>query len=254
MKSQRIDMIEEYVLEHKNASIDTLCTTFNVSRNTIRRDIDILLKRGNITKVYGGVSALETPRTFSSPSCEEHSSLSSAEKKAICKRAAELVSEDDTIYIAAGTTCLDLFDFIADRPCPILTTSLLIFNKAAAYQNLDIISVPGMLNRRTLSFAGPDISDYLKTYNISTAFMSCTGITVRNGLTSASAEEYSIRKAVSDRSDSLVLLADHSKFGKVSLMTYAPMDKLDAIVTDTALTEEYDTFCQEHEIRVITVS
>ena len=51
MKSQRLDMIEEYVLEHKNASLDTLCETFNVSKNTIRRDVDILLKRGSIMKV-----------------------------------------------------------------------------------------------------------------------------------------------------------------------------------------------------------
>ena len=47
MKSQRLDMIEEYVLEHKNASLDTLCEKFNVSKNTIRRDVDILLKRGS---------------------------------------------------------------------------------------------------------------------------------------------------------------------------------------------------------------
>ena len=252
MKSQRIDMIEEYVLEHKNASIDTLCTTFHVSRNTIRRDIDILLKRGTITKVYGGVSALETSRSLSSFSCEDPSGHSSPKKIAICKRAAELVSEDDTIYIDAGTTCPDLVDFIGDRHCTIITNSLLIFNKAAAYQNLDVISVPGILNRRTLSFTGPDISAYLKTYNISTAFMSCTGLTIKNGLTSASAEGYAIRKAVSDRSASLVLLADHSKFGKVSLMTYAPMENLDTIVTDKPLTEEYDSFCQEHGICVIT--
>ena len=64
MKSQRLDMIEAYVLEHKNASLDTLCEKFNVSKNTIRRDVDILLKRGSIMKVYGGVAALETPQTL----------------------------------------------------------------------------------------------------------------------------------------------------------------------------------------------
>ena len=71
MKSQRLDMIEEYVLEHKNASLDTLCEKFNVSKNTIRRDVDILLKRGSIMKVYGGVAALETPQTLPLLSYEE---------------------------------------------------------------------------------------------------------------------------------------------------------------------------------------
>lgn len=105
MKSQRLDMIEEYVLEHKNASLDTLCEKFNVSKNTIRRDVDILLKRGSIMKVYGGVAALETPQTFPLLSYEERGGRFPDEKKEICRRAAELVAEDDTIYIDTGTTC-----------------------------------------------------------------------------------------------------------------------------------------------------
>lgn len=108
MKSQRLDMIEEYVLEHKNASLDTLCEKFNVSKNTIRRDVDILLKRGSIMKVYGGVAALETPQTLPLLSYEERGGRFPDEKKEICRRAAELVAEDDTIYIDTGTTCLNL--------------------------------------------------------------------------------------------------------------------------------------------------
>lgn len=83
MKSQRLDMIEEYVLEHKNASLDTLCEKFNVSKNTIRRDVDILLKRGSIMKVYGGVAALETPQTLPLLSYEERGGRPD-EKKEIC--------------------------------------------------------------------------------------------------------------------------------------------------------------------------
>nr|WP_294679087.1 DeoR/GlpR family DNA-binding transcription regulator [uncultured Blautia sp.] len=253
MKSQRLDMIEEYVLEHKNASLDTLCETFNVSKNTIRRDIDILLKRGTIMKVYGGVAALETPQALPLLSYEERGTRYPEEKKAICQRAADLVSEDDTIYIDTGTTCLNLVDYISDRHCTILTNSLLIFNKAAAYPNLDVISVPGRLNRKTLSFTGPDINDYLKTYNISRAFMACTGVTMKSGLTNASAEEYLTKKAIAENTASLVLLADHSKFGRISLMTYSSMDNLDAIVTDQKLPDEYDAYCTEHGIRVMTV-
>ena len=252
MKSQRLDMIEEYVLEHKNASLDTLCEKFNVSKNTIRRDVDILLKRGSIMKVYGGVAALETPQTLPLLSYEERGGRFPEEKKEICRRAAELVAEDDTIYIDTGTTCLNLVDFIADKHCTILTNSLLIFNKAASYPNLDIISVPGKLNRKTLSFTGPDINDYLQTYNISMAFMACTGVTMKSGLTNASAEEYITKKAIAENPNSMILLADHSKFGRISLMTYSPIEKLDAIVTDQPLPEEYDTFCQEHGIRVMT--
>ena len=227
MKSQRLDMIEEYVLEHKNASLDTLCEKFNVSKNTIRRDVDILLKRGSIMKVYGGVAALETPQTLPLLSYEERGGRFPEEKKEICRRAAELVAEDDTIYIDTGTTCLNLVDFIADKHCTILTNSLLIFNKAASYPNLDIISVPGRLNRKTLSFTGPDINDYLQTYNISMAFMACTGVTMKSGLTNASAEEYITKKAIAENANSMIRRR-HPKgtdFSKVSAAEIAATEE-----------------------------
>ena len=81
-------------------------------KTTIRRDVDILLKRGSIMKVYGGVAALETPQTLPLLSYEERGGRFPDEKKEICRRAAELVAEDDTIYIDTGTTCLNLVDLL----------------------------------------------------------------------------------------------------------------------------------------------
>ncbi len=81
-------------------------------------------------------------------SYEERGGRFPDEKKEICRRAAELVAEDDTIYIDTGTTCLNLVDFIADKHCTILTNSLLIFNKAASIRTWISFSVPG-LNRKT---------------------------------------------------------------------------------------------------------
>ena len=102
-----------------------------------------------------------------------------------------------------------------------------------------------------------DISDdinrdtFIKWSFIST--MACTGVTMKSGLTNASAEEYITKKAIAENANSMILLADHSKFGRISLMTYSSMEKLDAIVTDQPLPEEYDSFCQEHGIRVMTI-
>ena len=69
--------------------------------------------------------------------------------------------------------------------------------------------------------------------------MACTGVTMKSGLTNASAEEYITKKAIAENANSMILLADHSKFGRISLMTYSSMEKLDAIVTDQPLPEEY---------------
>jgi len=83
MRTERIDLIEEYI-QKRSVSLDTLCMEFSVSKNTIRRDIDTLLKRG---------------------------SHFAEEKDAICKAASVFVSEHNVIYIDTGTTCLNLTNY-----------------------------------------------------------------------------------------------------------------------------------------------
>ena len=121
-----------------------------------------------------------------------------------------------------------MVDYLAHVPCTIITNSLRIYMKAVQYPDLQIISLPGRLNRDTLSFVGSEIPTYLRTYNITKAFMASTGVTIQNGLTNAS--------------------ADHTKFGKFALMTYCPLSEIQYLITDTTPQQKYLDYCKEHEI------
>lgn len=252
MRTQRIDLIEKYITQQKSVTLDDLCDKFQVSKNTIRRDIDTLVKKGAIKKVYGGVTVAEQspliPKLI--PYEERHITMPD-EKDRICQSAASYVKDGDIIYIDTGTTCLNLIDYIADRVCTILTNSLQVCLKAVPYPNLNVISLPGKLKRETLSYVGSEIVDYLKTYNISKAFMACSGVTIDNGLTNATTEEYIIKKAVIENSSQTFLLADHTKFGQFALMTYCPLNEIGCIITDSALPQEYLEYCREHEIETV---
>lgn len=251
MRTQRIDLIEKYILQEKSVSLDALCEKFAVSKNTIRRDIDSLVEKGAIRKVYGGVTAAD-PSGLSSkliPYETRHVTMSE-EKDSICAMAAKYVKDGDIIYIDTGTTCLNMIEHISTRQCTILTNSLQVCLNAVPYPNLNLISLPGRLQRETLSYVGSEIIDYLKTYNIGKAFMACSGVTIENGLTNSTTEEYIVKKAVISNAGQTYLLADHTKFGHFSLMTYCPLDVLDYIITDSPLTKEYGEYCQEHQISV----
>lgn len=252
MRTQRLDSITQYVQEEKSATLDKLCELFQISKNTIRRDVDTLVKDGKLKKVYGGVIyAGEEHPVKVLLSYEERSNAHRAEKNAICKMAADLIEDKDTIYIDTGTTCLDLIDYISHKEVTIITNSLQVCSKAIPYPNLDIISLPGRLKRATLSFTGADIASYLGTYNITKAFMACSGITIDNGLTNASTDEYVVKKNVIANSAQIILLADHSKFGHFALMTYCPFKKIDCIVTDRSLSPDYQDYCRESGIQVL---
>lgn len=248
MRTKRIDLIERYIEEEKLVSLDVLCEKFNVSKNTIRRDIDELVKKGIAEKVYGGVSFKAPQSDARLVPYEERHTVLSAEKDAISKKAASFVKEGDIIYIDTGTTCLNMIDYLAHIPCTIITNSLRIYMKAVQYPNLQIISLPGTLNRDTLSFVGSEIPVYLRTYNITKAFMASTGVSIENGLTNASADEYAIKKTVIENSQTRFLLSDHTKFGKFALMTYCPLDEIQYLITDTVPEQKYLDYCKEHKI------
>lgn len=249
MRTQRIDLIEQYITEHKNVTLTTLCKEFQVSKNTIRRDINQLAERGSIKKVYGGVTLTDTSMKLTTLTpFSARSVLLEKEKDAICRYAASMIQDDDIIYIDTGTTSQNLIDYIANKSCIIITNSLQLSFKAVAYPRLTVISLPGKLKRDTLSFTGSEAEQYLSAYNISKAFLCCTGVSVENGLTNATTEEYLIKRAVATNCRTRILMVDHTKFGKFTLMTYCRLSDVDHILTDQLPDPMFTKYCQDHEI------
>ena len=232
LRIERIDHIERYIATHKSVSIDELCSEFQVSKNTIRRDLKEILSRGEFKKTYGSVCVARSrlPLPFA-----ERFNTNSVVKCRIAQRAAQEVKNGDIIYIDSGTTTCHIVDALADKSdVTILTHSLEVINRTVSHLGLTVIALPGMLNKKTLSFVCRKPGEFLRDCNIGKAFMSSDGITVANGATQSTSSEYEVKRAVINRSDEVFLLAEHEKFGQVSLYTYCGLDKIDLIITDEA--------------------
>ena len=250
MRNQRIELIKKYIEEEKNVSLDKLCEIFKVSKNTIRRDINELENLGFVKKVYGGVTLNSQPEVSPLLPYRERYVQNKAEEEHIVKLASELVLDDDIIFIDTGTTCCSLIDYIGNKKCTVITNSMRVCLSAIPYSSLKVIVLPGVLKRETMSFISSDRLNYLEDFNITKAFMTCTGVTVENGLTNASEGEYWVKKAVVENSKSCFLLADHSKFGKFSLMTFCKLNDIDNIITDEPVNEEIKKYCKDNQIKI----
>lgn len=231
MRSKRIDNIMEYIYEYKNVTLKELCEKFEMSPNTIRRDLDeIISTQNDIVKTYGGITVQTkkelipfSKRGISNPE----------EKERIAKKAAELVESGDSIFLDSGTTTMYMVDYLKMLDnVTIFTHSLEVMIRAVPYQNLNIISLPGILNRETLSFTGTATVEALSGYNIPKAFMASTGISSENGATNSSFTEYDIKSNIISRSKEICLLVDHSKFDVVSLMAYSPLTNFNYLISD----------------------
>ena len=248
IKEQRLKKIEEYVSERESASLEELAEKFKVSVNTIRRDIQELIERGNFKKVYGGIAVRnEQLKTF-----EDRPVRHKQEKIAIAKLAAEFVEENDIIFIDSGTTTMEMFEFLKEKKLTIVTNNIEFIVRALPYPNLTIISIGGMLIRETNSFGNYYNSEYANPFNINKAFMTSTGISIANGVTNASPLESRLKHAMVNKSQEVFLLIDHSKFHRHGLITYCRLEEIDCLITDKRPPEEYEAFFAEHHIKVCT--
>jgi DeoR family transcriptional regulator, myo-inositol catabolism operon repressor len=250
MRSKRIEEIKNYIYTNRTVTLEELCNKFDVSMSTLRRDLDDVLHEGNIKKIYGGVTATQKKGLVS---FDERNIANREQKERIAIKAASLVENGDIIFIDSGTTTLHMIEAIKDKnDITILTNNIEIIMQAIPYENINIISLSGTLNRKTLSFTGTMAAQVLQNYNISKAFMASTGFSIENGITNSSPLETDLKQMAVQRSRQTYLLADSTKSGVISLMTYCTLDKLDALITDNRPPKDICDFMEQHGIRIIT--
>jgi DeoR family myo-inositol catabolism operon transcriptional repressor len=247
IKEKRIKKIQEYVIEHQSASLDELVTVFDVSKNTIRRDVQELVDRGELKKVYGGVSVIHKKLE----SFEDRQVRNQDQKVLISKKASSFVEDGDFIFIDSGTTTIEMFEYLKDKNLTIFTNSIDFIVRALPFENLNVISIGGMLERKTNAFVNPRNMDLLKDYNIKKAFMASTGISLVNGVTNASPLESELKKTVVNRSSEVYLLVDHDKFDKYGLMTYCSLDEIDCLVTNKVPNDTYQDYFKKNGIQLV---
>ncbi|WP_332630379.1 DeoR/GlpR family DNA-binding transcription regulator [Halalkalibacter flavus] len=247
LKSQRINQISDYINQHQTVALDDLVTVFGVSKNTIRRDVQELVESGEYKKVYGGVSV---NRTRLEP-FQDRKTRNLRQKQLIAKKAASYLADGDVIFIDSGTTTLEIVEFIKTLDLTIITNNLDFIIHALPFENLNVISTGGVLERKTKSFASFIKQDILKSHNINKAFMASAGVSIKNGVTNSSPLESDLKRTVVERSSEVFLLVDHNKFDQHAVMTYCDIQEIDVLITDSVPPNKYTEYAQEHNIQLI---
>lgn len=249
MKLGRLSKIEELLEEAESISINKLCETLQVSQSTLRRDLAELEELGFIKKTYGGIVLKRNGLSEPFISNIKHRE----QKKMIARLAANLVADGDVIYIDSGTTTVQLIPYLASKKnITIITASVHVINASTSYQQMNVIATGGLLYRSANAFVGPGVIDCLKNYNISKTFFASTGYSIENGVTSDSPLECEIKQYLIELKQEKVLLADSSKVGITSLLTFCQLKDMDYLIMDQKPPQDYQEHCAKHQIKLLT--
>ena len=249
MRLDRLNSIEQYILQEGTVTWESLAAHFGVSVNTIRRDIKELISRGTIRKVYGGVSSVNANAPVA---IQERQVRNSEAKKLIGQMAAQFVESGQTIFLDSGTTTPCLIPHLAGLDnVTIVSHSLPVLYEASHYPSLQVIALGGSYNPTTGSYGGISTLNYLSRISVDIVFIAATGVTLEHGLSHTAFFEAETKRKIAESGRKIVLMADHTKFGVASPITFMGFDRLSAIVTDRKPAPEFLAEADRCGIRVL---
>ena len=236
----RQSLILQAVRSDGSARVIDLTQQLGVSDMTIRRDLEVLAKDGLVEKVHGG-AVLPGSHNAHEPGFEDRLVLERPEKSSIARAAAGLVRPGTAVAISAGTTTFALAQCLLDVPgLTIVTNSLRVANLFGGAHGPDGASVllTGGMRTAADALVGPVADLTIRSLHFDTLFLGCNGIDPEVGLTTPNLAEAETNRALIKVARRVVVLADHTKWGVVSLASFATLEDVDVLVTDTLLPAE----------------
>lgn len=214
-----------------------LTDELGISIDTLRRDLNILAEDREIEKIYGGVKLIES--YFGESAMADRMVSHLEEKDSIARMCNEHIHDGDCIYIDSGSTTYQIAKYIKNRKNLTVVTNSLPVVTELLNSDLELIIIGGKIRRHESSVVAYDYIFNFDELNILKAFICASGITTEKGISDYNLEEAITRKKIIELSKEVFVAADSTKFGKEVTVRIAPLDKIDYIVTDQHINQQW---------------
>lgn len=230
LQEERHQRIRALLAAVHRVSTDRIAGDLGVSRETVRRDIVELEARGELRRVHGGVVAVGPEPE---PPIAVRSQVRQKEKRAIAKAAARLVSPGQTLFLDFGSTVSALAEELASLPgLTIITNSFDVAQTIANQNRSRVMLLGGRVDEGLPATFGEGTVAEIHRYRADMVLLSPVALHFRYGATSFDPREAEVARAMVRNADRAVILADHSKIGQTSRISFCPTEGIDTLVTD----------------------
>lgn len=230
LKIQDLFSREEFV------NLADLCQKFRASKSSIRRDLIELEERGVLRRVHGGAISLQArdeTLDYGRLAVSQHE-----EKVRIGRVAAQLIENGQTVIMGGGSTVVEVARNLNDRPVQIITNSIPVSQLFWESKQTEVILTGGYLYPKLGIQLGPFCERMLNSVSADVLIMGIRGIT-RTGLSDSNTLVVESIRAMIKAARRVIIVADHTKFGRDAMIHIADLEELDQVVTDSAITPEF---------------
>ncbi|MGN0493092.1 MAG: DeoR/GlpR family DNA-binding transcription regulator [Acutalibacteraceae bacterium] len=248
--AKRIDEIKQKVEAEGEVFVSELSRLYNVTEETIRRDLEKLKNDGVVTRTYGG-AMLNTVLQNDQIHFSKRRAINLEGKKRIAELFLREYGYIRTVMVDNSTTAIEAIKLLKDdNDITVISFSAQIFQELDD-TNMTLVSTGGIYNERARSFYGSLAKESIRKYNVDLALLGCKGLDMTNGISDSLEGEANLKAEMSRRAARVVVLADHSKFGQTAFVNFINWDMVDCIITDQRPDGKWEEFCSRMNIRLI---
>ncbi len=250
LAAERRELILNQLREDRSVVVGELSRKFDVSEETIRRDLALFEKEGIATKSYGGAVlhedvAAELPFQIR----KKHNSQN---KRVIGALVAGLVNDGEHLLLDPSTTALYVVKLLREagkKNITIITNSVEVLMECAEYDGWQVISTGGQMQSEKYALVGPKAIDSIENYHVDKAIISCRGLDIDRGLTDSNVLLSDIKKTMIENASERILVMDSSKFDQICFSKICGTEDIDVLVTDEVPSEAWRGYLQNNGIR-----
>lgn len=258
---ERQRRIAELVGNAGRVNVTDLAVDFDITTETVRRDLAALERAGALQRVHGG-AVPRRAHSLEEPTFGDREIHNLAQKTAVAQAALSLLGETMSISLDGGTTCAALARAIAEeaherqgaelRPCQlrVVTNSLSVIDSLANAPGIEIFVLPGRFRPITRAMVGPQTISAIDELHVDLAVLGTNGLS-EDGCSTPDHDEAATKTAFVRSGRRVAVLADSAKFGAVSLVRFAALERIDHLITDAAPRPPLSTHLTNAEVEVL---
>ena len=233
-------------------SVVQLAEQFEVTTETVRRDLSTLDRMGLVRRVHGGAVPAGSLTAIESGIGERDQSNTQA-KEAIANAAVSLLPPPDSVIVidAGSTTARFAAALPRDHRLTVITHAVPVAARLAGSPHIELHLLPGRVRPTTQAAVGSDTVAALADLRADVAFLATNGLTLDHGLTTPDRDEAATKRAIVGAARRTVVLADSSKIGVESSIRFATLGDVDVLVTDSGIDDVERKTLEDHDVEVV---
>lgn len=247
--AERQSYVQKLLREKRHVTVSELSEELDVSEVTIRKDLNRLEEHNLLVRTHGG-AILPDNLVYDRP-FEEKADRNKTQKRQIGRKASTLVEDDDTMFIDAGTTTIQVARNLSQHSnITVITNAVNIAMDVVRDSSIEVFMMGGLLRSSSASVVGPYTEHMINQYSCSKLFLGVDGFDPDHGLTTTHPMEAKVNQLMIESANNTIVVTDSTKFGRRGLSRICSADDIDYVITDEDVPQKTVDYLNDKNINI----